>query len=198
METGACVRDELFFRCRTWAASSTSLNARPAHRQILVPAREPSRPRISAIASHTTAKLAIRQEVHQLGEDGLALIHAPLSPTQNRPSGPVAIQIAASQIPVQLSATKAFVGGELAISRTVVVWSTSSFRSRRPTIAPDLGHLLGVARSRRLGRDFRVVAEALQPELEVSILRVERQATSCKIVPDKSLQKSLTYLSDFS
>jgi len=36
------------------------------HRQILIPTREASRPRISAVPSDTTVKLAIRQETQQL------------------------------------------------------------------------------------------------------------------------------------
>jgi len=51
------------------------------HRQVLVPTREASWPRISAVTSNATAELTIRQETHQLGEYGLALIHASLSPT---------------------------------------------------------------------------------------------------------------------
>jgi hypothetical protein len=49
-----------------------------AHRQILIPTREASRPRISAVSFHATAKFAIGQESQQLREDGSALIHAPL------------------------------------------------------------------------------------------------------------------------
>jgi len=49
------------------------------HRQILIPTREPSRPRISAIASDTTAKLAIWQKAEQLREHRAALVHEPLS-----------------------------------------------------------------------------------------------------------------------
>jgi len=45
------------------------------HRQILIPTREASRPRISTVPSDTTAKLAIRQEAQQLGEDGSTLVH---------------------------------------------------------------------------------------------------------------------------
>src|ERR1017187_6374573 len=41
--------------------------------------RKASRPRISAVPSDTTAKLAIRQETQQLGEHRAALIHEPLS-----------------------------------------------------------------------------------------------------------------------
>src|ERR1019366_5793258 len=46
------------------------------HRQILVPTRESSRPHIAAVPRHATAKLAIRQEVQQLGENGSALVHS--------------------------------------------------------------------------------------------------------------------------
>jgi len=48
------------------------------HRQILIPTREASRPRISVVSSDTTPKLAIRQEAQQLREDSSALIHASL------------------------------------------------------------------------------------------------------------------------
>src|ERR1039458_6746520 len=48
------------------------------HRPILIPTREASRPCISAVSIHATAKFAIRQEAQQLREDGSALIHAPL------------------------------------------------------------------------------------------------------------------------
>jgi len=48
------------------------------HRQILIPTREASRPRISTVPSDATAKLAIRQEAQQLGEDGSTLVHGPL------------------------------------------------------------------------------------------------------------------------
>jgi len=51
---------------------------RKRHRQILIPTRETSRPRISTVPSDTTAKLAIRQEAQQLGEDGSTLVHGPL------------------------------------------------------------------------------------------------------------------------
>src|SRR5580658_875438 len=50
-----------------------------AHRQILVPTREASRTRISAVSSHATAKFPIRQKAQQLREDGSTLVHAPLS-----------------------------------------------------------------------------------------------------------------------
>jgi len=49
------------------------------HRQILIPTRETSRPRISAVASDTAAKLTIRQKAQQLREDGSTLVHEPLS-----------------------------------------------------------------------------------------------------------------------
>jgi len=49
------------------------------HRQILIPTREASRPRISAVPSDTPAKLAIRQKAQQLREDRAALVHEPLS-----------------------------------------------------------------------------------------------------------------------
>jgi hypothetical protein len=49
------------------------------HRQILIPTREASRPRISAVPSDTTAKLAVRQKAQQLREDGSTLVHEPLS-----------------------------------------------------------------------------------------------------------------------
>jgi hypothetical protein len=44
------------------------------HRQILIPTREASQPRISAVPSDTTAKLAIRQGTQQLGEHRAALV----------------------------------------------------------------------------------------------------------------------------
>ena len=50
------------------------------HRQILVPTRESSRSRIAAVPRHAAAKLTIRQEVQQLGENSSALVHALLSP----------------------------------------------------------------------------------------------------------------------
>jgi hypothetical protein len=55
------------------------------------------------VASNTTSKLAIRQEAHQLREDGSALIHASLSVIPDSVTERIAaFQIAASQIPVQL------------------------------------------------------------------------------------------------
>lgn len=51
------------------------------HRQILIPTRKASRPCLSAVPSHTTAKLAIRQETQQLREHRAALVHEPLSIT---------------------------------------------------------------------------------------------------------------------
>src|ERR1019366_3449684 len=42
------------------------------HRQILVPTRESSRSHIAAVPRDAAAKLAIRQEVQQLGENGSA------------------------------------------------------------------------------------------------------------------------------
>jgi hypothetical protein len=48
------------------------------HRQILIPTGEASPPHVSVVSSHTTSKLAIRQEAQQLGEDGSTLIHASL------------------------------------------------------------------------------------------------------------------------
>ena len=69
------------------------------HRQILVPARETSWPRIAAVTCHTAAKLAIGQKAQQLREYGSALVHAPLScPRPRRFQGRIAVQIAASQI----------------------------------------------------------------------------------------------------
>src|ERR1039458_513354 len=44
------------------------------HRQILIPTREASRPRISAVPSDTAAKLAVRQKAQQLREDGSTLV----------------------------------------------------------------------------------------------------------------------------
>jgi hypothetical protein len=69
------------------------------HRQILVPARETSRPRIAAVALYTPAKLAVRQKAQQLREDGSALVHAPLLRLRSRVSGRVVVQIAARKIP---------------------------------------------------------------------------------------------------
>src|SRR6516164_6742592 len=70
------------------------------HRQILVPTGEAARPGISAVASHTTAELAIREETHQLRENGSALVHGPLcDPSEirfQRGSERSAVQIAAS------------------------------------------------------------------------------------------------------
>src|ERR1039458_3009256 len=51
------------------------------HRQILIPTREASRSRISAVPSDTTAKLAIRQETQQLGEHRAALVQIGKSPS---------------------------------------------------------------------------------------------------------------------
>src|SRR5450631_4396913 len=110
------------------------------HRQILIPTREASRPRISAVPSDTTAKLAIRQEAQQLREDGSTLVHGPLWTVTDSLSRPVAVQIAASPNPVQPSARKALANGEIFISRTVVMlasatrnFSTPRTRSRGST-----------------------------------------------------------------
>jgi hypothetical protein len=62
---------------------------RKGHRQILVPTREASQPRIAAVARHAAPELAIRQEAHQLGEHGSALIHDPLLPVSKAASRPV-------------------------------------------------------------------------------------------------------------
>src|ERR1039458_7422841 len=71
------------------------------HRQILIPTREASRSRISAVPSDTTAKLAIRQETQQLGEHRAALVHEPCRTPQSWSLEPVAVQIAARQISSQ-------------------------------------------------------------------------------------------------
>jgi len=52
---------------------------REGHRKILIPAREASRSRIAAVTRDATPELAIRQKTQQLGENGTALIHGPLS-----------------------------------------------------------------------------------------------------------------------
>jgi hypothetical protein len=92
------------------------------HRQILIPTRKASRPCISEVASHTTPKLAVRQEAQQLREDGSALIHSSLwtAPGIRLSKAQATFQIAASQMPVQLSARKALASGEPFISRTVM------------------------------------------------------------------------------
>src|ERR1700688_5335675 len=69
------------------------------HRQRLIPTREASRPRISAIPSDTTAKLAIRQKAQQLREDSSTLVHRPLWTVADSASRPVAVQIAESKNP---------------------------------------------------------------------------------------------------
>src|SRR2546421_4968713 len=56
------------------------------HRQILIPTRKASRPRISAVSSDTTAKLAIRQKAQQLREHRAALVHEPI--VGRRKTGP--------------------------------------------------------------------------------------------------------------
>jgi hypothetical protein len=90
------------------------------HRQILIPTREASRPRISAIPSDTTAKLAIRQKAQQLREDSSTLVHKPLWTVADSASRPVAVQIAASQNPAQPSQRKALPDSEICVSRTLV------------------------------------------------------------------------------
>jgi hypothetical protein len=52
---------------------------REGHRKILIPTREASRSRIAAVTRHATPELTIRQKAQQLGKDGSALIHGPLS-----------------------------------------------------------------------------------------------------------------------
>src|ERR1035437_9133741 len=96
------------------------------HRQILIPTREASRPRISAVASDTSPKLAIRQKAQQLREDGSTLVHRPLWTVADSISRPVAVQIAASQNPAQRSERKALADGEIFVSRTLV----TSFQER--------------------------------------------------------------------
>jgi hypothetical protein len=78
---------------------------RKGHRQILIPTREASQPRIAAVARHTAPELAVRQEADQLREDGSALVHAPLLPAckalskaESSNSQWFAVQIAASQM----------------------------------------------------------------------------------------------------
>src|ERR1035437_11078588 len=66
------------------------------HRQILVPTRESSRSHIPAVPRDATAKLAIRQKVQQLGENGSALVHAPLSPPPGRALGHVARRVSST------------------------------------------------------------------------------------------------------
>jgi hypothetical protein len=101
------------------------------HRQILIPTREASRPRISVVSSYTTSKLAIRQKLQQLREDGSALIHASLWITPDSViDGPATFQIAASQLPVQLSARKALASREAFISRTVMNGDTGQLLIR--------------------------------------------------------------------
>src|ERR1039457_1329965 len=53
------------------------------HRQILIPTREASWPRISGVPSDTTAKLAVGQKAQQLREHRAALVHEPLSAAAN-------------------------------------------------------------------------------------------------------------------
>jgi hypothetical protein len=92
------------------------------HRQILIPTRKAARPRISAVSSYATAKLTIRQKTQQLREDGSTLIHASLWTIPDSAIGdPAAFQIAASQMPLQLSVKKELVSGESIVSRTVMI-----------------------------------------------------------------------------
>jgi hypothetical protein len=92
------------------------------HRQILILARKASRAEIAAVARHTTANLAIRQEAQQLREIRVGLGSRPIvACPETRFSGPVAVQIAASQIiPAELSQTERLVSGPKVGSRTVV------------------------------------------------------------------------------
>ena len=76
------------------------------HRKILVPAREASRSSITDVPCHAATELAIRQKAQQLREDGLALVHRSLSPSQHRALRFRVVQIAASQSPVQPSVMK--------------------------------------------------------------------------------------------
>src|ERR1022692_3114546 len=101
------------------------------HRQILIPTREASRPRISTVASDTTAKLAIRQKAQQLREDGSTLVRRPLWTVADSASRPVAVQIAASQNPAQPSERKALPEGEIFVSRTLVISGKRHFRAGR-------------------------------------------------------------------
>jgi hypothetical protein len=79
------------------------------HRQILVPTGESTQSRIAVISRHAASKLAVRQKAQQLGEDGSALVHGPLSPVRTRFPKPLAVQIAASRIAAQLIAGKGLV-----------------------------------------------------------------------------------------
>ena len=73
------------------------------------------------VTSHATAKLTIRQKAHQLREDGLALIHPPLSSNpQNRLSGPFAVQIAATTKSPQLAGSKGVTRRQKVLYRTLV------------------------------------------------------------------------------
>jgi hypothetical protein len=49
------------------------------HGRILVPAREVSQAGVAIVTRDAATKLSIRQEGDQLGEDGAALVHEPLS-----------------------------------------------------------------------------------------------------------------------
>ena len=49
------------------------------HRKELIPAGEAARAPVAVVAGHAAPELAIRKETDQLGEDGAAQIHEPLS-----------------------------------------------------------------------------------------------------------------------
>jgi hypothetical protein len=65
---------------------------REAHRQVLVPAREPSIVRVTSIARHTFLKLVPWQVIDELSENSLADIHASLSAIAPRTSVPTAFR----------------------------------------------------------------------------------------------------------
>jgi hypothetical protein len=85
-------------QARFYVAKTVSIGQlSEGHRQILIPTRETSRPRITAVARYTTPKLAVRQKAQQLREDGSALVHSSLLPAL-RAGFLAPVEIAAAQI----------------------------------------------------------------------------------------------------
>jgi hypothetical protein len=51
---------------------------REGHREVLVPAREAAEPMVAAVSLHAAGERFVRNEAHELREDGASLVHHPL------------------------------------------------------------------------------------------------------------------------
>ena len=98
-----------------------------------------------ALSESQVTKFAVREETHQLGENGSALVPAPLLAVSKDGFRAVAVQIAASPIPAQLSLPERLGRRSGVVSRTVVTGDMRTRAVLQVGMKKDLGKPKGGA-----------------------------------------------------